>query len=129
MTITQNQIQSRIKPLYKSQLERYKQNGLKPSIFEGREIIRFPKITHNSLAVCSHVGLSEIWMPSLLLKSGLRFLLSSLIHLCPFSKQRTALNDRHIIKQDTRSFFLPVRFFVFRFLLCRGTKAQPAFFR
>ena len=48
MTTTQNQIQSRINPLYKSQLAKYKQNGLNPSIFEGKEMIRFPKIANNS---------------------------------------------------------------------------------
>ena len=104
ITITQNQIQSRIKPLYKNQLERYKQKGLKPSIFDGNDINRLPRITHNSFAVCSQVGLSEICIPSVLLMLG-----------------------AHIRKVMTRRFITPVKLIDYRFPSNLHTKAQPLF--
>jgi hypothetical protein len=60
ITMTENQIQSRINPLIKRNVERYKQKGLNPINFEGKEIHRLNKIMNNSFTVCSQVGLSEI---------------------------------------------------------------------
>jgi hypothetical protein len=60
ITKTQNQIQSLIMPFTKSQLAKYKQNGLNPIILEGSDIIRFPKIASSSLNECAQHGLSEI---------------------------------------------------------------------
>jgi hypothetical protein len=102
MTHTANYIQSRIKPLVRSQVAKYKQKGLNPSILEGRTISRFPNIANNSFPVCSHEGLSEICMP-----------LESLIS-CP-----------HVFKFIANFLCEPIRFFMPFLLWHFGTEAQP----
>jgi hypothetical protein len=64
ITTTANHIQSRIKPLTKSHVAKYRQNGLNPSIFDGKAIIRLPSIANSSFAVCCQLGLSDICIPS-----------------------------------------------------------------
>jgi hypothetical protein len=62
-----------------------RQSGLNPIILDGSEIHRLPRITQSSFTECSHVGLFEISMPSLLL-------------------------IRHILKTFTQRVFQPVFF-------------------
>jgi hypothetical protein len=101
-TITQNQIQSRIKPFTSNHVERYKQNGLKPIILEGSDKTRFPKMINNSFTECSQLGLSENWMPSLSLMSG-----------------------PHIVEFRTDFFGKPIHFPVPLPLFAFGAVAQP----